>query len=193
MEKLDCKGLGCPEPVIRVKKALKDNDKVKVKVDNQTAVENITRMAVKQGYQVEEIVHSEKEIEVYIYGKKSEVAQGKTQSNGQQGKVYLFTSPTLGEGPVELGQLLLEGMLKTIGQLDQLPDSLIFMNEGVKLVTENDKTSSIIKKLEERGISIFVCGTCLEYFDLKDSLQTGQISNMYEIMEKINGYATVHI
>ena len=35
------------------------------------------------------------------------------------------------------------------------------------------------------GVKILVCGTCLDYYKLKDNLKIGEISNMYDITEKM--------
>lgn len=50
---VDARGCGCPEPVLKTKRATaKDAKEVQVLVDNNTAKENVKRYATSQGYTV---------------------------------------------------------------------------------------------------------------------------------------------
>lgn len=196
MKKIDCSGLDCPEPVVRAKKALQENDKVQIIVDNEVAANNISRMATNIGYQVDETKASDNKFELLIYGKSKKDATGLSTDASKispNTDVILITSERLGDGPDELGSLLMNGLLKTIADLNSRPDVLILMNNGVKLASINAETVSTLDKLIDEGINLKVCGTCLEYFDLKEKLKVGQISNMYEILELITSNSTVHL
>lgn len=196
MKKIDCSGLDCPEPVVRAKKALQENDKVQIIVDNEVAANNISRMATNIGYQVDETKVSDNKFELLIYGKSKKDANGLSTDSSKispNTDVILITSERLGDGPDELGSLLMNGLLKTIADLNSRPDVLILMNNGVKLASINAETVSTLDKLIDEGIKLKVCGTCLEYFDLKEKLKVGQISNMYEILELITSNSTVHL
>ncbi len=196
MKKIDCSGLDCPEPVVRAKKALQENDKVQIIVDNEVAANNISRMATNIGYQVDETKASDNKFELLIYGKSKKDATGLSTDASKispNTDVILITSERLGDGPDELGSLLMNGLLKTIADLNSRPDVLILMNNGVKLASINAETVSTLNKLIDEGIKLKVCGTCLEYFDLKEKLKVGQISNMYEILELITSNSTVHL
>lgn len=196
MKKIDCSGLDCPEPVVRAKKALQENDKVQIIVDNEVAANNISRMATNIGYQVDETKVSDNKFELLIYGKSKKDATGLSTDASKispNTDVILITSERLGDGPDELGSLLMNGLLKTIADLSSQPDTLILMNNGVKLATINQETVATLNKLVDNGLDLKVCGTCLEYLDLKDELKVGQISNMYEILELITSNSTVHL
>ncbi|MBF8435616.1 sulfurtransferase-like selenium metabolism protein YedF [Halanaerobiaceae bacterium Z-7014] len=196
MKKIDCSGLDCPEPVVKAKKALEENNKITIIVDNEVAANNVSRMAIKQGYQVDETRISDQEYELLIYGKSNQEAKTTTNNISAINKnteVMLITTDRLGEGPEELGELLMNGLLKTIADLKNRPDTLILMNNGVKLATTNLETAKILEKLLAEGLELKVCGTCLEFLELKDDLKVGQISNMYEILELITSNSTVHL
>ncbi len=196
MEIINCSGLDCPEPVVKAKKALEEYDKVKIILDNEVAVNNVSRMAANIGYQVDETKISDDKYELLIYGKREKANSEESTDSAKispDTDVILITTERLGDGPDELGSLLMSGLLKTIADLRNQPDSLILMNNGVKLATINDETVKTLKKLVDEGLELKVCGTCLEYLDLKDKLKVGLISNMYEILDLITSNSTVHL
>ncbi|NMR86252.1 sulfurtransferase-like selenium metabolism protein YedF, partial [Vibrio parahaemolyticus] len=71
------------------------------------------------------------------------------------------------------------------------PNTMVFFNSGVKLTVEGSEVLDDLKALEEAGVEIISCGTCLDYFNLKDKLSVGNISNMYTIYEKIRNSTNV--
>jgi selenium metabolism protein YedF len=95
-----------------------------------------------------------------------------------------FSSDQVGRGDETLGRLLVRGMLYTLTEMDGLPKTLVFMNSGVRLAAERDDTIELLKKIEARGVELLVCGTCLDYFHLKERLGAGRVSNLYEITER---------
>ncbi len=196
MKTINCSGLDCPEPVVKAKKALQENEKVKIIVDNEVAANNVSRMAVNIGCQVDETKISDAKYELLIYGQnRKEVSERSTDAAkiSPATDVILITTEKLGEGPDELGSLLMNGLLKTIADLNNRPDTIILMNNGVKLATINEETVATLNKLVDDGLGLKVCGTCLEYLNLNEELKVGQISNMYEILELITSNSTVHL
>ncbi|MDI6616874.1 MAG: sulfurtransferase-like selenium metabolism protein YedF, partial [Syntrophaceae bacterium] len=73
--------------------------------------------------------------------------------------------------------------LHTLGEINPRPDAMIFFNGGVKLATDGSEVIEDLRALEKAGARILVCGTCLDFFGLKDKLRAGMISNMYDIAE----------
>ena len=71
------------------------------------------------------------------------------------------------------------------------PSAIVFMNSGVRLVTENEQTIEHLKVLEDMGVKLVVCGTCLNFYGLSDKLQCGTVSNMYDIVETMSGASKV--
>lgn len=190
MKKIDARGLACPKPVVKTKQALQKEDKLLVTVDNKVACDNVAKLAKKLNSKVT-ILEDGDDYKLTI--KKQADAQGIGTEEDKQGKVYFLSSDTLGEGEEELGTILMKGFISTLLNLTPLPDKIIFINSGVKVPTLNEEAKEHLKKLEDRGVSILSCGTCLEYYSLKDELEVGSISNMYEILDSLNCGRVVEI
>jgi selenium metabolism protein YedF len=99
--------------------------------------------------------------------------------------VVAISSNTMGRGDDELGQVLLRSYLHTLTEIAPRPDTLIFLNSGVKLATEGSQSLDDLRMLADQGVQILLCGTCLGHFDLKEHVAVGEISNMYAISETI--------
>lgn len=187
MANIDARGLQCPQPVILTKKALEEIEagEIVTIVDNLTAKENVSRLASNLSY---EHGIEEKEGCYYITIKKSG-----TVPTSQESKefVIVVTSDKLGGGEEELGRLLMKTYTYTLNETKPYPKAVIFMNSGVKLVVEGAETLENIQKLQEKGIEIISCGTCLDYYKIKDKLQVGIIGNMYTIVEYMHQAAKV--
>lgn len=199
-KRLDCRGLDCPQPVIETRQALDEFDSVDVVLDDATAADNVCRMAENSGFAVKR-EDKDEEIILHISGGGDEMEKAAVAKSAAEGDDaafkpvanYLITTSRLGEGPDELGEMLMEGFLRTLLSVEPKPRALIFINEGVKLVTVRGSTAEIVQELEEAGCEILACGTCLDYFDLKDELAAGNVSNMHEIVSKISSADTIRI
>jgi selenium metabolism protein YedF len=75
----------------------------------------------------------------------------------------------------------MRAFLYTLTESEALPARIILMNGGVKLAVEGSDSLINLRRLAERGVEILACGTCLEFYQLKDALAVGRVSNMYEI------------
>jgi selenium metabolism protein YedF len=187
-EIINAKGLTCPQPVILTKKALDVKEEVTVLVDNITAVENIKRLASSMGCSFQ--VSGEADGVFKIYLKKQPGAPVNTSpeylscSTGSAvtgPNVFVIASDTMGRGNDELGTLLMKAFIHTVTELETMPDVMIFYNTGVKLAVLGSEVIDDLKMLNNKGVQILVCGTCLNYFNLKDKLAAGIVSNMYDI------------
>jgi selenium metabolism protein YedF len=101
-------------------------------------------------------------------------------SLSDRGTVFI-ASDALGQGSEELGRLLMRGFLYALTERETVPERVILMNSGVRLAVAGSESLVNLKKLGERGVEILVCGTCLEYFGVREDLAVGRISNMYEL------------
>jgi selenium metabolism protein YedF len=102
------------------------------------------------------------------------------------GTVLFLGSDIIGRGEnLALGSLLMQSFLHTIGGLEDRPDTILLMNNGVKLVTQESPVLGELKQLESQGTEILACGTCLARFELTDKIAVGKVSNMYEITGKM--------
>jgi selenium metabolism protein YedF len=186
---LDCKGLVCPQPVLKTKEALEQGmGKLTVIVDNEASRENVARFARSRHCEVDiksmgqGIFH----LNLLLAG---EPVQAEFSAEdygckipGGGGLVYVVSSDSMGRGSDELGWALLQTYIQTIEQIEPLPRKILCYNAGVKLVTEGSGALEALRKLQQKGVEIFACGTCLDFFQLKSALQVGHISNMYDIM-----------
>lgn len=106
-----------------------------------------------------------------------------SKSSKSQGSGYVFAikSATMGMGDDALGELLMRACVNSIPELDTLPRFVVLYNGGVKLALRGTDTAESLLRLLESGVEVVVCGTCVDYFDLKGQLAVGAVSNMYRI------------
>ena len=184
---VDTRGLACPQPVILTRNALQIEDNVLTIVDNETSQLNVTKMAQKMGCMVQA---DPKADGVYLHISKAGASQAaQTVSSAAAPTtgplVLLIADNVIGGGDPELGDILIRGFLHTLGEVAPLPDTLIFLNNGVKLVVEGSKVLEDLQNLKAQGIEILACGTCLGHYGLKEKVAVGEISNMYTIAETL--------
>lgn len=174
---VDARGLNCPQPVILTKRVMdKDEaDRLVTIVDQTAALENVTKLAQSQGYDVEV---EDKEGDYYITMiRSSEIPADDLDT--QENIAILITSRYFGQGDEELGRILMRSFLYTLTELNGRVNNIIFMNSGVFLSTEGSEVLEILQGLSQEGVEILSCGTCLDFYGLKDKLAVGEITNMY--------------
>ena len=176
---VDARTLSCPQPVMLTKQALEESDEVVTIVDNTTARENVTRFGESEGC---EVTVEEKDDGTYLTLVKKEPAPAREEAKTGHGTVIVIASDILGRGKNRpLGSLLIHSFLNTLGSFNSKPACILFMNDGVRLVTEDSVAVGELKQLEAQGVEILACGTCLSRLKLTDKLAVGQVSNMYDL------------
>jgi selenium metabolism protein YedF len=176
---IDARGLACPQPVVLTKKALEKADDLTVIVDNATAEQNVSRLAENHGLSVSA---EEKGDGIYLrLTRPTGESLGRKVPQLFEPTVLLVASSTLGQGDDELGDVLMRTFIHTLGESDIKPHKIIFMNSGVKLVARGSEVIDDLRDLDKESVEILACGTCLGHFGLKDAVEVGRISNMYEI------------
>jgi len=189
-ELVDAKGLACPEPVIRTKKALDEHDEVTVLVDNSTALENVKRLASVSGCATDVAeepggvfrIELRKVQGVSACAPPPECPRPEDVPRTSAGPtIFVIASSVMGQGSDELGILLMKAFIHTALDLERLPDMMILYNAGVKLAAADSGAADDLKALEEKGVKILVCGACVNFFELGGKLRAGTVSNMYEI------------
>ena len=176
---VDARGLSCPEPVILTRKALETGGPVTTVVDNETAMENISRLAQGMGYNVEVEQHGN---DYHIHIEKS---AGRTDQQKFMQGVILVTSQYVGRGDDALGKILMKSFIYTMTQMKDTISTIIFINSGVALTSQGSEVLDHLLELEQSGVEILSCGTCLDHFQLRNQLLVGQVTNMYSIMERV--------
>ncbi len=190
MKELDCRGLPCPQPVINTKNVLEEiseGEKFAVLVDNEAAVTNVTRFAEAQGHEVS-VEEKERFWRLIVTKKGPGRPTGPVTCERPEGlpAVVVIDREGMGEGDKTLSQILMRAFLKTLKDVSNKPSTIIFYNSGIFLTLEGSEVLETIKELEQEGIKILVCGTCLDFYQAKNRLAVGQISNMYDIVETIS-------
>lgn len=188
---VDAMGDACPLPVVKTKKAiqsLQDGGQVCTFVDNEIAVQNLTKMAQQKGYGVKsEKLEPQKYQVIMTIGEvkaEEEVLEEVCIPNRQKNKVVVIASDKMGHGDDVLGTLLMKGFIFALAQQDELPKTILLYNGGAKL-TCSDEFLEDFKSLEAQGTEILTCGTCLNHYQLTDKLKIGSVTNMYSIVEKM--------
>jgi len=185
---IDARGKSCPEPVVMTKRALESLEEgiITVVVDNPTSRDNVERFAKSQGCSVDVQERGGDYLLDIVKGYPCEV---RLQGRGRETPTPSFTpkvvvyvsSDIMGGGDTELGGILLRAFVKTLKDVTPRPQKLIFVNSGVRLTTGDSDLIESIRELESMGVEVLSCGTCLDYFRLKDRLRVGLISNMFDI------------
>lgn len=192
---VDARGDACPIPVVKTKQAiqsLQGAGVVETLVDNEIAVQNLTKMASLKGYGVESEKRSDDCYRVRMTvngfedsGKAEEPEKILRQPMPEQKNIVVAVGADhMGEGSNELGQALLKGFLFALTMQEELPTTVLFFNGGAHLTCEGSDSLEDLRALEEKGVEILTCGTCLDYYGLKDKLAVGGVTNMYDIVEK---------
>ena len=200
MEKIiDCCGLACPLPVVNAKKAaeaMNPGDVLTVLVDNEIAVQNLSRFAEHKGFGVSADKRAEKEYAV-IMSISGEAAESKEEEvacvmdSRRKGMLVVLSGNVMGNGDAKLGTSLMKAFVFALTKQDQLPDTILCYNSGAYLTCEGADTLVDRKLLESEGVTILTCGTCLDFYGLKEKLAVGGVTNMYDIVERMEDAAQI--
>ena len=186
---LDCTKLECPMPVIKAKQELeKDGEMLlEVLVDNEIAVQNLAKLATSMGFKSSSKTQGDNftvSIEKTSTPSLNQAANDVIMADARQ--TVLIKSCFLGVGDEALGNTLMKAFIFTLTQSKPLPKKVMFLNSGVKLTTENEETIKNLQVLENEGTEIVSCGTCLDFYNLKDKLKVGSVGNMNDIVDSLN-------
>jgi selenium metabolism protein YedF len=193
MRVIDTKGQQCPAPIIATKKALKEAKQGEiflVLTDNKTSLDNLIRF-LKDNKTEFSVGQAGDTWTLRITKKTAEVQQSEAERycstdipHFKQGNfIIVFSSDKMGEGDEELGHLLMTNFIKAIKELETLPKTMVFYNNGVKLGTVNSPVSEHLKEIEKMGVGLLFCATCIKYYSIEEKMKTGSLSNMYEIAQ----------
>ena len=201
MEKIvDCKGMACPLPVVNAKKAaeeLKSGDVLTVLVDNEIAVQNLTRFAEHKGFAVSAEKKADKEYAVIMTVAGAAAEESKDEEvacvmdSRRKGMLVVLSGNVMGTGDPKLGTSLMKAFVFALTKQDQLPDTILCYNTGASLTCEGADTLEDLKLLESEGVTILTCGTCLGFYGLKEKLAVGGVTNMYDIVERMENAAQI--
>lgn len=191
-------GEQCPIPVVKATKALQQMDAagtLEVHVDNEIAVQNVLRMASGKGLRAKSEKLEQKHFVITIdtdgTPSAEEPAPVCCAPDARGDSVVVVSSATMGVGNEELGKTLMKGFLYALSQLDTLPKAILFYNGGATIPIEGSASLEDLKQMEAQGVNIMTCGTCLDFYGLKDKLAVGSVTNMYQIVQTISSASKV--
>jgi selenium metabolism protein YedF len=184
-ETLDCRGLACPHPVIKTKELTDRGDfqQLTVLVDNPAAQENVSRFLQRAGFQVQmegqgdtlAIIGSRAAAETCeVLVEKPEEAPRKI--------LVLIGADRLGRGDAVLGAKLMASFIATLKEMGPELWCVVLLNAGVKLAVAGSQVLAGLLDLEQSGVRLLVCGTCLNHFQLLEAKQLGETTNMLDIV-----------
>ena len=193
---IDAKGCPCPKPLMMAKKALDEarrGETFSIVLDNETSKQNVEKFLIDNGHT---IVSATMDQGVFTLRVTKELAKETVfplreeyctppPQNYSGEHIIVIKNKTMGFGSEELGAILLQGFLNTVSSVSPLPAAIIFYNSGIHLTVAGSLLLPALKGLEEKGVKILVCGTCLDYYKKKQDLLVGQVSNMYDILEML--------
>jgi selenium metabolism protein YedF len=195
---VDARGLRCPEPLMLAKKALEGinaGERLRVLIDNEISRDNLIRFLRDHGMSPElatdEGVYTVG-VEKVAAGPRLGDAAAYCSPGGPCGApVVVINQHGMGSGSEELGKILLQACVNTLKEVSPLPSAILCYNAGVFAAVEGAPTVPALAELEKRGVQLLVCGTCVDYFDLKHKVAVGTISNMYDILSQLSTAARI--
>ena len=193
MQELDCRGLSCPQPVLNTKTEVdKGLGEVRVRVDNKAASDNVSSFLNSQGFQVSQETQGR---DFIIQGTRTgEAVAGPVDVSAYQCEIpgetpakicALITTDRIGLGDDELGIKLMASYLATLKEMGPDLWRIILLNGAVKMAIEGAENLKTLKELNESGVSILVCGTCLTFFDLLEKKAVGETTNMLDVVTSL--------
>ena len=196
-------GDACPIPVVKTKNAIKELSgagMVETLVDNEIAVQNLTKFGNSKGFTVSSEKKTKKDFTVTFQIPENSTTSTPaaesavpacTPDSKKHGLVAVLSANTMGNGEEQLGKILMKSFIFALTKQDQLPEIILCYNSGASLTCEDSDSLEDLKSLEAEGVKILTCGTCLDFYGLKEKLAVGGVTNMYEIVETMNQAAKV--
>ncbi|MCQ2561524.1 MAG: sulfurtransferase-like selenium metabolism protein YedF [Clostridia bacterium] len=192
---INCMGEKCPIPVVKTIKALNaltEKTLITVIVDNDTAVSNLSKLAKSRGFAFTTETLAENQFAVKIEADASETPEADPDAEAAVfcgpaagPTVVVVSDKSMGGGSEELGAILMKGFIYAISQRETLPDTILFYNGGANYTCEGSPSLEDLKYMESQGTTILTCGTCLDFYGLKEKLAVGGVTNMYDIADRV--------
>jgi selenium metabolism protein YedF len=188
---VDARGQLCPKPLIQTKQALNENivgTQIVVLVDNETSCQNVERF-VRDNGMTPHISADGSEFILRFTKHAPELAAPDAEAYcmpaASASYVISLASETVGRGPAELGAILMQGLMATLGEVNPPPSHVVLYSSGVLLAVDGSPFVEPLRKLEQRGVQVLICGTCADYYEMKAAIHVGTISNMLTILETL--------
>jgi selenium metabolism protein YedF len=193
---IDCRGLSCPQPVVETKKAMEafPDAELEILLNDKIACENVSRLAAGRHWAVVDLVREGEDIRLRLRSESTAATidePAPVLSPEEPAILVYCPSDKIGRGDDQLGALLMQSFIKALLDTPPLPKRMIFLNSGVRLATEGSAVLDTLRHFEQQGVEIFSCGTCLDFFNLKEQLRVGKIGNMFDIITSLQSFDRV--
>ena len=198
MVEVDCRGMFCPQPIIATRKAMRDNvagTEIRVLLDNKTSYANVKTLLAGFDCEVElkevdglfSITFRNPELapELLITSQDPKTCPSTGNTERAEGALLICATNVLGTGDDTLGAILMKGFLSTLVEWTPLPETILFLNAGVKLCLKEAGALETLKALEEKGVELIICGTCVDFYKVREQVAVGKISNMQVISGRL--------
>jgi len=203
MKEIDARGLSCPAPVLQTRALFQEDrpDAVTVRIDNPASQQNVKRFLESQGF--ETTLESEGE-EYRVIGRCRNPSLADAPLSDPQPQpipkekekkiLVMCATDRMGFGDAVLGKKLMVNFIKTLPEMGPDLWRVVLVNNGVKLAVEGSEVLEDLKRLEKEGLTILVCGTCLNHFALLEKKQVGETTNMLDIVTALQlADKTIHL
>ncbi|MEG1587266.1 MAG: sulfurtransferase-like selenium metabolism protein YedF [Bacteroidales bacterium] len=192
MQIIDTRGKLCPQPLMMTKRAIEAahvGDELTVLTNNEIACSNLADYLTELGITFTSSSDGSESKFHFVIPETSDkpIACDCMPEALKEGYIVVIKSDKMGEGDEALGSLLLRAFMNSLIEAPQLPRAIIMYNSGVKIAIRHTDTALSLEKLEEKGVTVIACGTCVDFYEIKDQLAVGIISNMYKITEMLTG------
>ncbi|NLH90891.1 MAG: sulfurtransferase-like selenium metabolism protein YedF [Atopobium sp.] len=193
--KIDARNLACPRPVVLALEALPKlaaGESLQVVVNESVAVGNLTRLAAEKNCDLATETNA-KETTLTLTPRAAVSASESAEAEAQElcdipasgASVIAVDTDSMGRGNEELGKILVKGFIYALAHQDKVPEKMLFFNGGAHLTCEGSESLEDIRELEKRGTTILTCGTCLDFYGIRDKLAVGGVTNLYEIAKTV--------
>lgn len=195
-KEVDTRGRACPEPVVLTKKTLEETaegEEILVLADTENARDNIVRFAQSQGCEAN-VTEDQGYFRIGITRKAGSKPAAElyaaTCPASEKEIVYLFDSDFVGSNR-DLGKVLLNGFMHAALSLPHKNCTVILISTAVKIAIKGSYALEVLEQLQKQGVTILLCGTCLDFFKLRDAVAIGTASNALEIMQRLTGASSI--
>lgn len=186
MKQIDTRGQLCPAPLILAKKGIEEataGEMIEILTDNDTALCNLRNYLAE--LKLTPQLRSEGAMHTLTLVKPGRLpdTSGAERFCTTPGKDYIVVikSDVMGQGDSQLGQILLRAFVNSLKEAALLPKAILLYNSGIKIALTGTDTAASLQELEEKGVAIIACGTCVDYYEVKNQLAVGMISNMFTL------------
>ncbi|MCI6548158.1 MAG: sulfurtransferase-like selenium metabolism protein YedF [Coriobacteriaceae bacterium] len=195
--KIDARNLACPKPVVLTLEALPKlaaGESLEVVINDSVALGNLTRLAAEKNCDLATAASGDETTltltprgEVSASESAASEAQALCDLSATGASVIAVDSDAMGRGDEKLGQILMKGLIYALAHGETVPKKMIFFNGGARLTCEGSESLEDIRQLESRGAQILTCGTCLDFYGIRERLAVGGVTNLYEIAKVMAG------